>query len=67
LFADSADFDALKRYHEAWFEAEVINATALDDWEAERAPANWDTKWSRYQPDAEKAVALLQNAASALV
>lgn len=66
LFADSADFGALERYRKAWFEAEVINAVALDEWETDGRPPTWDTKWRRYQPEAEQVVALLQDAASAL-
>ncbi|MNV80160.1 hypothetical protein D3C71_1737490 [compost metagenome] len=65
LCARTDDAAARERYAEAWFDAEIINALALDRWDAEGRPAVWDATWrSAFQPDAAQAVAGMRAAAA---
>ena len=51
----------LAQYRKIWFDLEVINALALDDWESEGKPANWLPQWEeRYKNDAKEVIAELR-------
>lgn len=64
LFADAADEPARQRYADAWFDAEILNALALERWESEGRPARWDATWrGAFQHDAAQAVEALRAAA----
>lgn len=61
FLCDGADPDALARYQAAWFEAEILNALALERWDAAGRPADWEAPWTAdLQHDAAQAVAALQ-------
>ncbi|WP_053076567.1 hypothetical protein [Caenimonas sp. SL110] len=47
LFSDCTDTVALRNYRAAWFELEIVNATALADWEADGRPKEWLDKWNQ--------------------
>lgn len=58
---DGADPDALAHYQAAWFDAEILNALALERWDAAGRPTDWHAPWSAdFQHDAAQAVAALQ-------
>lgn len=64
LFARADDVEARERYADAWFDAEIINALALDRWESEGRPADWDGSWrAAFQQDAAQAVEAMRAAA----
>ncbi len=64
LFARAYDAQARERYAEAWFDAEIINALALERWESEGRPAAWDGTWrAAFQQDAAQAVEAMRAAA----
>ena len=68
LFKDSADQVALQVYQNAWFELEVVNAVALDQWEMDGRPGIWDVKWKeRFLKDAEETVDMVRTAAQQLI
>ena len=51
----------LAQYRKIWFDLEVINALALDDWESEGKPANWLLQWEeKYKNDAQEVIAELR-------
>lgn len=67
LFDDSPDASALQAYRRAWFELEIVNATALDEWETDGRPGTWDAKWNeRFLKDAEETVGMVKAAAQRL-
>lgn len=64
LFDDSANAAALQAYRSAWFELEIVNATALDEWETDGRPKTWDTKWNElFMKDAMETVGMVRAAA----
>ena len=64
LFSDAEDAEALQAYRDAWFELEIVNATALDEWESEGRPNEWSEKWNgKFFKDAADTVGLLRDAA----
>lgn len=64
LFADSESAEALEPYRSAWFELEIVNATALDEWESDGRPGKWNEKWNeKYKNDAIETVNLIRDAA----
>jgi hypothetical protein len=68
LFDESTNAAALQAYRSAWFELEIVNATALDEWETDGRPRTWDTKWNeRFLKDAEETVGMVKAAAQKLV
>lgn len=59
LFFESyeSDSDFVQRYKKAWFELEIVNAVALEEWESDGRPAHWEEKWaSKYKGDATEVV-----------
>ncbi|MEN8513229.1 hypothetical protein [Burkholderia sp. RS02] len=47
-------------YRACWFELEIVNALALDDWESSGKPDDWSATWNeRYKKDAEELIANL--------
>lgn len=57
--SDSAFFSS---YKEKWFELEIVNAVALDDWESEGRPRDWSEKWdTKYKKDAANIIQELLN------
>ena len=65
LWAGADDAHARERYAAAWFDAEIINALALERWDGEGRPAVWDAIWhSAFQQDAAQAVAGMRAAAA---
>ncbi|MFC0691124.1 hypothetical protein [Paraburkholderia humisilvae] len=47
-------------YHACWFELEIVNALALDEWESDGKPSDWAATWNeRYKRDAEELIANL--------
>jgi len=68
LFSEASDATALQEYRSAWFELEIVNATALDEWEMDGRPESWDCKWrERFEKDAEETVRMVRAAAQRLV
>jgi hypothetical protein len=68
LFDQYPDAQALQAYRGAWFEVEIVNATALDEWETDGRPGTWDIKWKeRFLKDAEETVGLVRAAARQFV
>ncbi|XBS69616.1 hypothetical protein ABK905_25360 [Acerihabitans sp. KWT182] len=46
-----------KNYQHIWFELEIINASALSDWEDEGRPVDWKNYWeSHYKQDSTELV-----------
>jgi hypothetical protein len=44
-------------YKEKWFELEIVNAVALEDWESEGRPKDWKEKWDvKYKKDASDVI-----------
>lgn len=39
--------DEIKILKNKWFELEIINALALDEWESDGMPRKWEAKWKR--------------------
>ena len=67
LFAESPNAAALQAYRSAWFELEIVNATALDEWETDGRPGSWDNKWKeRFLTDAVETVGMVRTAAQRL-
>jgi hypothetical protein len=67
LFSDSQDVNALERYQSVWFELEIVNATALAEWESDGRPLRWDEPWAEnFRPDALETLELVREAAAAL-
>lgn len=53
-------------YADAWFEAEIVNAVALGDWENEGSPTDWSDKWKKeFMHDATETINVLKGAAEA--
>jgi hypothetical protein len=51
----NADWKAA--YHACWFELEVVNALALDEWESVGKPDDWSATWGRrYEKDAKELI-----------
>lgn len=51
------DPELLESYNKAWFEMEIVNALALDEWESDGRPHEWSEKWGvKYRADAEETV-----------
>ncbi len=68
LFSDAQNTEALQAYRDAWFELEIVNATALDEWESAGRPSEWSEKWNgKFFKDAADTVGLLRGAAVRLV
>lgn len=64
LFADSKNAEALEPYRSAWLELEIVNATALEEWESDGRPEKWDEKWSqKYKGEAVETVNMVRDAA----
>lgn len=54
------DEERKSAYHAFWFELEIVNALALDEWESAGKPDDWSATWSeRYKKDAEELIANL--------
>ena len=67
LFADSSDEMALQAYRRVWFELEIVNAAALDEWETDGRPGSWDSKWKElFLKDADETVGMVLTAAQRL-
>lgn len=70
-FAKSAEFhfdnyksntEFFSLYKEKWFDLEIINAVALNDWESEGRPKDWSEKWNeKYKKDAANVIQELLN------
>src|SRR5690349_10264201 len=44
-------------YQACWFELEIVNALALDEWESAGKPSDWASEWDgRYKKDAEELI-----------
>jgi hypothetical protein len=68
LFDDSSNVTALHAFRVAWFELEIVNATALSEWETDGRPENWDAKWKgRFLSDAVETVGMVKVAAQRLL
>jgi len=51
------DEDLVQRYNDAWLEMEIVNALALDEWDLDGRPREWDEKWAlKYRSDAEDTI-----------
>lgn len=47
-------------YQKIWFDLEIINALALDDWETNGKNINWLSQWEeKYKNDAMEVIATL--------
>ena len=47
------NINSIQQYHKAWSELEVLNAYALDDWEVNGKPSDFDRVWDvKYKQDA---------------
>ncbi|WP_175103379.1 hypothetical protein [Pararobbsia alpina] len=54
--------ERLSVIRDTWFELELINALALDEWESHGKPADWTEVWnSRFRSDAQELVGKLYN------
>lgn len=52
----------LSLFRKIWFELEIINALALDDWESEGKPENWLSEWEiKYKSDAQNVIGELRD------
>ena len=68
LFDDSSNVTAFHAFRAAWFELEIVNATALSEWETDGRPENWDAKWKgRFFSDAVETVGMVKVAAQRLL
>jgi hypothetical protein len=68
LLAEAAEAGARESYASVWFDAEILNALALERWESEGRPTDWQAPWrADFQRDAAQAVAALREAAAALL
>lgn len=59
VILDDGGFDQelVQRYKKAWFEMEIVNSVALEEWESDGRPPEWNEKWSaKYRPDAEETI-----------
>jgi hypothetical protein len=64
-FFDEASDDSgfVRQYKIAWFELEIINSVALEDWESDGRPRSWNEKWNeKYKREAADAIRLLLEA-----
>lgn len=67
LFLESHNTSALEKYRSAWFELEIVNATALADWESDGCPVQWNEAWvEKYRADAIETLAMVREAADLL-
>jgi hypothetical protein len=58
---DAGVDEDLVQYRKIWFDLEVINALALDDWESSGMPENWNAQWDEmYRRDAQEVIAELR-------
>ena len=61
LFDDVGDADALAQYRAAWFDAEILNALALERWDSDGRPVDWSAVWhAEFARAAAQTVAALQ-------
>lgn len=68
IFDGSPNAAALQAYRSAWFELEIVNATALDEWETDGRPGTWDVKWNeRFLKDAVETVGMVRVAAQQFI
>lgn len=68
LFSESQDAEALRTYRSAWFDLEIVNATALDEWQLDGRPSNWQDKWSsNFLKEAVETVDMVRAAALPLL
>lgn len=44
------------RYYDCWWELEVLNASALEDWEISGKPEKWEKWTEKYQTEALQSV-----------
>jgi hypothetical protein len=59
VFQDDAVQDEKREsaYRACWFELEIVNALALDEWEFDGKPNDWAATWNeRYKRDAEELI-----------
>lgn len=58
LFEDEkGDSEFVQRYKEAWFELEIVNSVALEEWESDGRPKAWAEKWNdKYREEAAEVV-----------
>ncbi|MEM5342433.1 hypothetical protein [Paraburkholderia azotifigens] len=55
-----ANEESMAAYQACWFELEIVNALALDEWESEGRPDTWLDSWNeRYKQDAKELVGKL--------
>lgn len=58
-FFDNVGLDPffVQRYRKAWFELEIVNAVALEEWESDGRPPDWAAKWlDKYRVDASDVI-----------
>jgi hypothetical protein len=56
------DENSREDYQHIWFELEIINASALSDWEDEGRPVDWKSRWqSNYKLVASELIDELLN------
>ena len=52
----------LERYRKIWFDLEIINALALDDWDSAGRPENWLSQWeAKYRSNAQEVISELRS------
>ena len=59
---EKIDSEFIKHYKAAWFELEIVNSVALEEWESDGRPKNWIEKWEgKYKAEAADVVRQLIN------
>jgi hypothetical protein len=65
--AETEDLSGDSRYAAAWLEAEVVNAAALEAWDAQGRPQEWNDEWQRnFKAEATEVVAQLREVIKAV-
>jgi hypothetical protein len=68
LDASGIDPELIARYNQAWFDLEIVNASALDAWESEGRPAEWIEQWQKtYQDEARSVLADYSSTVASLI
>ncbi|VVD60510.1 hypothetical protein PTE30175_00075 [Pandoraea terrae] len=47
----SVDPKIAAQYRDAWFELEIVNALALEAWDSDGRPRDWDDQWCDLHKD----------------